>query len=217
MTIIQRNSQICFILTPLYWRLYGMEWHYIWLNTHNDVFSFLLQLFIRSRNGNQYARVGIDRADGFVEISVEVPLQFPYLLSGWHSIVLLWILVDGIVAFLNANGFECIEPVCVIKFENQARQSAKLPRPSSDRDVSGKPCHKVASSPVACGFLALVFQNGPRFLGECPLPVGYWLAVAVMMEDAEGHRGPFRKRVTPGEDGRPLVFAPCGWLTSFHA
>ena len=32
--------------------------------------------------GNQFSSIGIDRADGFWEIPVEIPLQFPHLLSG---------------------------------------------------------------------------------------------------------------------------------------
>ena len=122
--------------------------------------------------------VPLRKVDGLEPVFVPLPLHLPHLFAGGADVVLVLPEAgDGILASLQSNGLEGVEPVPVIDLQDEAGQSLELPRPALHGDGWRKPCLEVSSTEMARGSLTFVTDDGLRLIVQRPLLRGGRLGV----------------------------------------
>ena len=107
-------------------------------------------------------------ADGLRPVLGERALVILHFGTFTFLIAFILIFLYRITAFLQSYCLECVKSLRVIDFQNQARQTAELPRPRLYGNGRSELCNIVAAPPVARGLLAIVADDGLMFRAECP-------------------------------------------------
>lgn len=124
-----------------------------------DLGSFLFQWF-EPHLGRHRPSLEARPADGIAIVFVVLLLPLPYALTCRFGVELVGILHDGVCAMLNGHGLPNVNVLYVRDFQDEAGQSAELPRPALDGNIGGKPRHEVAATETARGLLAAVAEDG---------------------------------------------------------
>lgn len=124
---------------------------------------------------------------------------------------------DGERAGAQADSLPCVKLLCVAELQYQSWQTAKRPWAEAHRDVNGEPRIKVAATPMACCFLALVAEDGLALIMQCPLLILYWLyVVSIISFHILWHPCVESVLAILRLDVGELVFAPIVMVTSIR-